>query len=138
MMMPTYTTGIEIAEGDWVRVFVPRLGLWHHGIVRRVYPVWNGCAVEVAHNMKEFGVTASDWYDFADGQQPQLHRRAYDQAQVLEILARVECNLGKPYLLFAQNCEHFASFAFSGKAVSESVNAVGWLAGVAIILRFLE
>jgi triosephosphate isomerase len=43
-------------------------------------------------------------------------------------VARAEANIGKPYYLFAQNCEHFASFAFTGQAKSETVKAVGWMA----------
>jgi triosephosphate isomerase len=41
------------------------------------------------------------------------------------VVARAEANIGKPYYLFAQNCEHFASFAFTGKADSETVKTVG-------------
>jgi hypothetical protein len=29
-------------------------------------------------------------------------------------IARAEATIGKPYTLFAQNCERFASFAFTG------------------------
>lgn len=137
-MWPTYASGVQILEGDWVRVFVPRFGLWHHGIVRRIYPVWNGLAVEVAHNMKQYGIVASDWYHFADEQTVLLHRRAFDQSQVQEILSRVEFNLGQPYLLFARNCEHFASFAFTSEATSETVRAVGWLTAGAIVVGLLE
>ena len=137
-MWLTYSTGIPILEGDWVRVLVPRLGLWHHGIVRRVYWIGTGFAVEIAHNMKQLGVGASDWYEFADAQDVWLHRRDCDQVHVQEILARVECNLGKPYLLFAQNCEHFTSFAFTGKAESKTVDAAGWITAGAIILGLLE
>jgi hypothetical protein len=44
---------------------------------------------------------------------------------------------GKPYRLFAQNCEHFASFAFTGNAESKSVQAVGWIAAVAVVVGLL-
>jgi hypothetical protein len=133
-MTPTYATGIEIALGDWVRVFLPRKGVWHHGIVRQIYWAGNGFAVEIANNAKGFGITASDWYQFADGQNVLLHRRASTAAQVAEILARVENSLGKPYHLFAHNCEHFASFAFSGKAESHTVRTVGLVAALAAVV----
>ena len=58
-MMSTYANGIPIALGDWVRVFVPRKGIWHHGIVRRIYWAGNGFAVEIANNMIGRGVI--DW-----------------------------------------------------------------------------
>jgi hypothetical protein len=161
--MPTYFTGQEIALGDWVKVYVPRLGVWHHGIVRTIYPVCDcsgleeieasyyerglitdaastflGFAVEIAHNMKATGVTVSDWDDFADGNQVHLHRHASIE-HVQEILARVEVNIGKPYHVFNQNCEHFASYAYTGRAESKSVQVVGWsvaiVAGIAIFNR---
>jgi Lecithin retinol acyltransferase len=134
--MPTYLTGQTIASGDWVRVYVPRLGVWHHGIVRRIYWVWNGFAVEIVHNMKASGVTVSDWYEFSDGNQVFLHSRASSEAHIQEILARLEANIGQPYHLFAQNCEHFASFSFTGKAESKSVQAVGWVAAIALVIGF--
>ena len=132
-MIPTYANGTPIGIGDWARVFVPHLGVWHHGIVRRIYWFGTGMAVEIAHNQKGFGVIASDWYDFADGQTIFLHRRPAP-GQVQMILARLESNMGGSYDLFAKNCEHFASYVFTGRAVSNQVAAVGFIAAVAIIL----
>lgn len=134
---PHYSNGELITLGDWVCVYVPRLGVWHHGIVRNIYRFGNGYAVQIAHNLKSSGVTVSDWYEFADGGQVVLHARASSHSHVQQILARVDANIGKPYKLFAQNCEHFASFCFSGKAESKSVQVVGALAAVAIIIAFL-
>jgi Lecithin retinol acyltransferase len=128
-----YSTGEQIAVGDWVKVFVPKLGVWHHGSVRRIYPFAGGLAVAIAHNMKESGVTISDWYDFADGGVVVLERHAYSAVHVGEIVARVDVNVGKPYHLFAQNCEHFASFAFTGKSESKSVQVVGGIAVFGIL-----
>jgi hypothetical protein len=136
--MPTYFTGQEIGLGDWVKVYVPRLGLWHHGIVCGIHPDCDGFVVQITHNMKASGVTKSDWYDFADGNHVWLHRKASIQ-QVRAILARVEANIDTPYHVFAQNCEHFASYAFTGQAESKSVQVLGWgvaiAAGVAILNR---
>lgn len=136
-LRPRYSTGGLINLGDWVRVYVPRLGVWHHGIVRSIYRVWNGYAVQVVHNLKASGVTASDWYEFAGGGEVILHARASSHIQVQQILARVDANIGKPYNVFAQNCEHFASFSFNGKAESKSVQTVGALAALAVIIAFL-
>jgi hypothetical protein len=135
-MMPTYETGIPIGLADWVRVFVPRLGVWHHGIVRRIYFRGNGFAVEIANNKKGFGIIASDWYEFAEGQTIQLHRKA-DPAQIHAILSRIESSMGKPYHLFAYNCEHFASFASKGKSESHTVKAAAFVAAVAIVIGLL-
>jgi hypothetical protein len=129
-----YANGEPIGPGDWVRVFVPRLGVWHHGIVRRVSHLTGALfVVEIAHNMKPKGVTATDLIEFGDGQPVLLHRRPLP-FQVPEILARVDANVGRPYHLFAQNCEHFASFAFMGKAESTSVKTAGALTMAGIIV----
>ena len=134
---PAYSTGERIALGDWVKVFVPKLGVWHHGNVRHIYPVAGGLAVDIAHNLKESGVTVSDWYDFADGNVVMLERHAYSAEHVAEIVARVDVNIGKPYHLFAQNCEHFASFAFTGKAESKSLQVLGGFAVAGILAAWL-
>jgi hypothetical protein len=136
-MMPTYSTGEGIAVGDWVRVLVPTLGVWHHGVVLRIFWVGHGFAVEVAHNMKSRGVTASDWYEFSGGGVVFLHRRHSTIIEVQASLARIEYNLGQPYHLFAQNCEHFASFVFSGKAQSETVRTVGTIAACVLVIGWL-
>jgi hypothetical protein len=129
-----YSNGEPIGPGDWLRVPVPRLGVSHHGIVRQVTYLTAGLfTVEVAHNMKLTGVTITDLIQFADGQPVFLHRRPLP-FQVPEILERVGANMGRPYHLFAQNCEHFASFAFTGDAESTSVKTVGALTVAGIIV----
>ena len=138
MGRPAYSTGELICLGDWARVYIQRVGIWHHGIVRNIFRVQNGFAVEIAHNMKALGVTVSDLYEFADGGIVHLHRRPFSEAHAREILARVDPNLGKQYYLFAQNCEHFASFAFIGEAKSESVQALGWVAAFLVVIRLLR
>lgn len=159
--MPTYFTGQEIALGDWVKVYVPGRGVWHHGIVGKIYlacddsgleeieasyergliadPAFNPVrfAVEIAHNMKATGVTVSNWDDFADGNQIFLRRKASSEQHVQEILARVEANIRKPYNLLGQNCEHFASYAFTGQAESKSIQALGAIAGLAVVAGIL-
>ena len=52
-------------------------------------------------------------------------------------VARAEANIGKPYALFAQNCEHFASFAFTGKAESTTVATLGWMVAGALAVAAL-
>lgn len=128
MNMPTYVTGHGIQPGDWVKVYSSQFGVWHHGIVCRLVLVPGGVAVEIIHNTKGGGVAVADWYNFAGGNPILLHRSPESSAHADEIVARAVANIGKPYALFAQNCEHFASFAFTGQAESETLKAFGWMA----------
>jgi hypothetical protein len=121
------------AIGDWVKVFLPRLAVEHEGIVIQVERMYGGFQAAVAHNMKGKGVVQSYWLDFSEGQAVRLHRRAESPMHVHQILQRVYRNLGAGYSLVNQNCQHFASFAFTGKAESPGTKAVGGLAVVAII-----
>src|SRR5262245_25376716 len=98
LTVPTYWTGDPIQSGDWVKVVVPTYGgVWHHGIVRRVY--WNGYsfAVEVIHNVKDGGVTLSDWSDFQGNGIVHLYRRASSAEHARMVVARAEAQIGKPY-----------------------------------------
>ncbi|HLJ16516.1 MAG TPA: lecithin retinol acyltransferase family protein [Bryobacteraceae bacterium] len=137
MQMPTYQTGHPIQPGDWVRVFSSQFGVWHHGIARRLVFVPGGVAVEIIHNTKDGGVAVVDWYGFGDGNAILLHRRPQSPAHAAAVVARAEANIGNPYFLFAQNCEHFASFAFTGRAESETVNALGWVAAGVVAVAVL-
>jgi hypothetical protein len=83
--------------------------------------------------MKLTGITVTDLIQFGDGQHVFLHRRPLPY-QIPEILARVAANMGRPYHLFAQNCEHFASFAFTGKAESASVKTAAALTVVGAVI----
>jgi hypothetical protein len=127
-MRPTYSTGQPVQPGDWIRVYSAQYGVWHHGILRRLVFLSGGIAVEVIHNTKGGGVAIADWYDFAGGNTILLHRRPESPTHAAQVVARAEANIRKPYFLFAQNCEHFASFAFNGVAESESLQTVGLVA----------
>ena len=137
MRMPTYWTGQQIQAGDWVRVYSSRFGVWHHGIVRRLIFVPGGIGVEIIHNTKGGNVAVVDWYVFEAGNPVFLNRRPESAVPPAYVVARAEANIAKPYYLFAQNCEHFASFAFTGKAESETVKAVGWMAAGVLTVAVL-
>lgn len=122
------------APGDWVKVFSPARGVWHHGIVT----VWNAIETQIAHNMKDTGTTVTNWDGFSGGMPVFLHQHAFSDQHVWEMVERINANLNKPYYLFSQNCEHFASFVFTGNAESPTVKNVGFLAltGVALVALF--
>ena len=132
---PTYSTGEVISLGDWVRAFLPRLGVWHDGIVSSIFFAGTGFAVQIANNAKGKGVVKMDWHDFAEGQIIQLKRHPSSVAHVQEILGRVEESMGKPFHLIGQNCQHFASYAFNGKPESEYVQALGWAAAIVLAIK---
>ena len=135
MHVPAYWTGETIQPGDWVRVYSSRFGVWHHGIVRRLFLVPGGIAVEIIHNMKETGVTSSDWYEFVPGNLIHLYRRPTSPEHAIKIVRIAEANVGEAYMLFAQNCEHFCSFCYTLRAESESLQALGWMAvGTAVVI----
>jgi len=123
---PVYWMGEPIQQGDWVKVFVSGWGgFWHHGIVGAIVEGDGGYFVQMDHNQKDVGVIVSDWHDFQGDGLIQLvkHPRSIEHAE--EIVSRASANVGKSYLLFAQNCEHFASYCFDGVAKSESMEALG-------------
>ena len=68
------------------------------------------------------------WYEFAACNPVLLHRRPESLAHAADVVARAEANIGEPYYLFAQNCEHFASFAFTGEPESKTLQGLGWIA----------
>ena len=78
-----------------------------------------------------------DWYEFADGNLVELYRRPASPEHAQQVLTRAEAQIGKPYFLFPQNCEHFASFAFTGRAESETLQALGWMAAAVLTVAVL-
>jgi hypothetical protein len=130
---PTYNDGTPILLGDWIRVYVPQIGVWHHGIIQLLYWTQNGIAVQIVHNDKNHGVSLIDWHAFADSNTILLHKRPC-QEHAQAVVNRANANIGKPYHLFAQNCQHFAAFAFTGQAKSESMQALGIIAAFVLVI----
>src|SRR5260370_17965877 len=90
---PTYSTGEPISLGDWIKVYLPRLAVWHEGIVCSIYFVGSGFAVGVANNAKAKGIVKMDWYDFAECQIVHLKSHSSSDAPVQQILERVHGRL---------------------------------------------
>jgi L-fucose isomerase-like protein len=113
--------------------------VYHHGIVYRMtVDMMGGVFVEIANNLPRKGVVLSDWIHFSEGRAVQVVHHASSPAHIQQIAARVESGLGKPYNLFSQNCEHFASFAFTGKWESSSMRFLGVVAGAIFVGRLLR
>ncbi len=120
---------IAPAKGDWLQRFMPGSAFAHDGIVTELFSVGNGYFTgKVAHSMPSEGAVETDASTFSERGITLLKGRAESPAHVEAILRRVEQSLRHPYYLIEANCQHFASYAFTGKAESESVQAVGALA----------
>ena len=73
---PTYANGGPICEGDWIKTFMPRSLVWHHGIVRSVAFISPEIVgLYVVHNMKATGITTTELFGFCEGQPVLLHAR---------------------------------------------------------------
>jgi hypothetical protein len=130
-MPPTYSTGEEIKAADWIRGTVRTGGgIWHHGIVWRVFWCRDRYCVEVIHNVKAGGVIISPLEEFADGP-VQLVGLPSSPEHAQSILAIAGLNRGKSYSAPFQNCEHFCSFCYTGTATSETVQR---LTGMAVVV----
>lgn len=120
------------AKGDWLQRFIPGSLFGHDGIVTEVFSVEGAYFTgTIAHSMPGVGVEETDDFGFSKGGVMLLKARPESPAHVQAIMQRVEQSLGQPYYLIEKNCQHFASYAFTGKAESESINAVAGLATVA-------
>lgn len=129
---------IAPAVGDWLQRFIPGSLFGHDGIVTEVFFVEGGYFTgRVAHSMPGIGVEETDAFAFSKGGITLLKGRAESPAHVQAIMQRVEQSLGRPYHPIERNCQHFAAYAFTGKAESQSVQAAGALAtGLAVLALF--
>lgn len=134
--LPQYPSRHHIQPGDWVRVWVPSLTVWHHGIVRRLVPTPTGFAVEIIHNNKASG-GLTEWYAFGCDCPIQLYRRPVSLEHARLVIAKAESQMHQPYDLFAQNCEHFASWAFTGRAESGQLQKAVVLSRGAMVLGMM-
>jgi hypothetical protein len=124
MMVPAYTTGEYVQAGQWVKSKVRTAGgVWHHGIIRNVIHTAEGWYVEVIHNVKNGGVIVSSLEEFSDGPVFLVGRPSSPEHATL-ILQTADANIGKPYHLFSQNCEHFCTFCYTWQPKSESIDGI--------------
>src|ERR1700684_562278 len=130
MGVPTYANGKLILPGHWLKALVdtPFGRLWHHGLVRRIVAIGDGDTyIEIVHNVKDGGVTVSSLAEFANGANVFFVRQPASPEHSRLNLATADANLGKPYSVFAQNCEHFCWFCYTWDPKSETLQAWGWV-----------
>jgi hypothetical protein len=120
-----------LIPGQWIRSHNGTV--WHHGIVTgfaRDFATNTPVAL-VAHNRPIIGVAETSLQEFATNH-IEIYRQPVSDEHAQAVVAFARANLNKPYALFNQNCEHFASFCFTlGKAESEQVQAVVAVVAVA-------
>lgn len=95
------------------------LGVYHYGIVDQY--IWGGRGQMVVHNTKGKGVEFTSISEFAAGQRIEIVSvPQYWSADT--ILKRAKSQLGKPYDLFAANCEHFVNWVVTGVKKSDQLS----------------
>lgn len=117
---------INVVSVSW---FSP---LRHYGLMV-TYP--NGAVVAYANAPKQ-GVVRQSLAEFAAGRQVRAEALPSGADQdPRRIVARAERMLGMPYALTSFNCDHFVAAALGMKPESKQLQTVGWLAGLALMVR---
>lgn len=122
-----------IREGYWVKIYVKsspsdRFSYWHHGIISSI----SGDDISVIHftssksdNKRVIRETNLDWF-LQSGEIPEVVTDYEPSYEFNEIVKRARSHIGKgEYDLPTRNCEHFASWCYTGKAFSEQVFSFG-------------
>jgi len=108
--------GLRWFPGTWIRV-LRSSGVWHHGIISG----GSGGYVWVIHNSKGLGVACTTVEAFACSASVEIVKTPGSMDAGLAIIRRAMSRIGTSYDLFSANCEHFASWAFNGKAESSQL-----------------
>ena len=130
-----------VAVGQELEVFYPDLGVPHRGIVYQID--WHAADwkwnVTMAHNSKrDGGVSVTTLEQFAQGNRAHILRSPQSPEHLQAILQRaaLALSVGVGYLALLENCQHFTTWCYTGKAESPTVQfgvALGTLVLGAII-----
>jgi hypothetical protein len=127
-----------VALGQELDIFYPDLGVPHRGIVYRID--WNAAEwkwdVMVAHNSKrEGGVSLTTLEQFAHGNRAHILRSPQSPEHLQAILQRADLALsvGVGYLALYENCQHFTTWCYTGKAESPTVQLGVALVGTLLV-----
>ena len=138
MGAPTDANGELLCIGYRIRVRSTRYGVDHHGIVYWIQRFGDQWCVQIVHNTT--GVKETTLGEFAQGQLIYIVDRPKSPQHTQFILTTAHDNIGKPYFLFSQNCEHFCSFCYRWEKKSESVEkwlVAGLVAGGLVVAASL-
>lgn len=112
-----------LIPGQWVR---SRNALvWHHGIITGFG--WDFAThtpiTLVTHNRPLIGVAETPLQKFSQNY-IEIFRQPKSDEHGPRVATIASANWGKPYAVFNQNCEHFASFCYyEGQGESQQVQA---------------
>ena len=117
-----------MAAGDHLRV--QRRVIWHHGI-----DMGDGTVIHASGEPGRLKLDAeirrASMEEFLRGGDAEIVQDS-EALPAKEVIARAEAALGgREYSLFFNNCEHFARWCQSGKALSEQVDYLA-MAGAAV------
>jgi hypothetical protein len=151
-MADRYRNMPEVKPGSWIKVWIPKAGAgvsslmpgWHHGIVSAVTTT----SVLIIHFTRPENTepghepmiceTPLQW--FLEGGTDEQVVDAEPTFNFAEVVNRARKYIGAgQYSLPTRNCEHFASWCYTGSAFSQQVYLVGAGAGaVALVLGVLS
>jgi hypothetical protein len=127
IVFPGYSPMMVYLISRRTKVKVP---VRHYGILISMY----GRAL-VFHFSDDSKVRPDTLEDFLDGYELLIHERRSKQPYE-PVLEAMKFGYWAPlYSLGANNCEHFARWAFAGKAESHQVQAIGLLLSVGLLLK---
>ena len=119
--------------GQWVRSLNGLV--WHHGVVTGFWlnPATNIWNILVTHTIPNQGVIVTTLDSFCEGRPVEIVAEPLSSAHQQLIVQTAQSNVGKPYVLFSQNCEHFASFCYLQKAESRQLQGAFAVAGLVAV-----
>ncbi len=120
--------------GAILRAKSPGISPDHWGIAGRIRP--DGTQ-EIAHSRPPWGVHVTSLGEYALGRSIEFEP-PYCPEHGCDVSERAYSQVGRPFNLLFANCEHFATWAFSGMAESQQLRQyAGGLAVAGLVLSAL-
>lgn len=132
-----YARLYNLEPADCIKNPIFQTGLsQHHSIYLGVDDFGHEWISENHHQQGVRMITAEDF--FREGKKYTFEKFEGSYTDRVNAVKRALHHLGKPYHLINYNCEHYASYVQSGKAVSRQVENVFFLAGAALLIGVLS
>lgn len=118
-------SGTRYPVGTHIRIRRP-YGINHHGIVAGGSIATLG-PVMLIDNAKAEGVSRRLLEEVAAGDPVEIVDRPQSAAHANHIVERAYSQIGRPYDLFSQNCEHFSTWCYDGMPRSRQLHGLAFL-----------